>query len=260
MKDKHEESGKYLLLLEKYAKLIPLAYLFLIAFSAFGQLFFFKYFEFPIFSFHSLEDILLLSFEDIADTIFAIIVFYVLAFVLEFTARILSFLIQIIINIYRVFILKAENKDYEFASEWRLTDQGISLALAVVTGLLINEKPVSVLVLWVAVGFNTLLLINVFLRVLLSRPLALKGKILTLFIILFQFQALKETALAQQIHSKGGKSISIDFSKKTISSDSTYIYLGNNSEYFFFLDKEQGTVDVIPSKDAQKISISTSRK
>lgn len=260
MEDKHEESSRYLSLLEKYTKLIPLAYLFLIAFSAFGQLFFYKYFNFPIFSFQSLEDIILLSFEDIADTIFVIIIFSILAFALEFIARIFSFIFQAIANVYRIFILNKENKEYEFSKTWRLTDQGITLALVAITSLLIKKEPVSSLVLWVAVTFNSLFFITFFIGVIFDKPIKLMGRLLALLLILFQFQALKETMVAGTIDSEGGKIIQIDFSDKTILSDSTYIYLGNNREYFFFLDKIQKTVDVIPSEGAQKISISTTKK
>lgn len=235
--------------LDMLAKAIPLSYVVLVAFSTIGNFFYFRVFGVPVFSYLSLQDLIVLSFSDLIGLIYLVIVVYVTSYFFQVIIRSITLIGLSIANLFR-----KKKKQQPLSTELgnlKLTHNGFILALIWVTLYLISVNPFGSLVFWFMTAINLLLLIllNSYVKVL--KPIFQ----LTIFLFLcFQVQAIHKTAKAQKILDNGsGQMVRFNKDDELFKSDMNKVVVGKTKDHLFILDRIDSMVRVINISNIQEM-------
>ncbi len=220
------------------SKILPLAYVVLIGYSVVGQFFYYRTFNFPIFTFLNLQDLVVLSFIDIPGAIYATIIVFVVSYIFEVVSRILTLLIVGFVNLIK-YLRKKETTEVPKFSDMSLTKNGLGLSLLVVALVSILLEPFGSLIQWVVVFWNFILAALILFRVNSLNP---KAFVSIMIVLLFQYQAIIKSPAVKKI--KGGKYQKIELITKSgeMVSDSSLVYVGKTLNYVFLLDTTSHSV------------------
>ena len=235
-------------------KVLPIAYLGLLAYSALGLHFYYGFFSIPIFSFISLEELLTNSISDITSMAIMLFAVLVLSYLFELTIRVLLALFLILKRFKGIIKGTVEPDDFNFG-DYQISSTSLFIWSVILLIFFFNIGSISPFLRWTGIIVNFILLLII---PSIHGKINVSSKYLVIFYIaiIYQFQIVYKSIKAKAIYEEGDSlEVQLNSNGSLIKTDNTISYIGKTKDYVFLFNRVKNETKILKIQDVDDFSI-----